>query len=251
MEQVKTDPETGIIMREGIPSIINPFDVFAVEEALRIKDMLEEDVTVTVMTMGPPQAEEALLKCLSMGVDKAVLLSDRAFAGGDTLATGYVLASAIKKLEAYDIVLCGQMATDGDTAQVGPGIAENLHIPQITNVKKLEISRKKVIAHREVEGGTEVLESRMPVLLTAVKDLNEPRFPTYRLITRALEKEINVWCAADLGIDADRVGISGSPTNVVKVFSPEAKTGGEIFSGIPVSEAVDRIIDILEEKSFM
>jgi electron transfer flavoprotein alpha/beta subunit len=246
--KVKTDPKTGTIIREGVPSVVNPFDEFAVEEAVRVKERSEGDVNVTVITMGPPQAEEALKKCLSMGADNAILLSDRAFAGGDTLATGYVLAMAIKKIGAYDMIFCGQQATDGDTAQVGPSIAENLHIPQITYINKLEVQKKKVVAHREIEGGVEVIESRMPVLMTAVKGLNEPRIPKYKAITKALGKDIVVWGAADLDLDMDRVGLNGSPTNVVKVFSPELRQGGIKIQGLSYDDAALKILEILKEE---
>ena len=249
--KVKTDPETGTIVREGVPSVVNPFDEFAVEEAERVKERLEEDVTVTVITMGPPQAEEALRKCLSMGADEAVLLSDREFAGGDTLATGYVLAQAIKKIGKFDMVFCGMQATDGDTAQVGPSIAENLRIPQITYIKKLEVDKKKVIAHREIEGGEEVLQCRMPVLMTAVKSLNEPRIPKFKAINKALATEIVVWNAADLECEMDRLGLAGSPTNVVKVFSPEPRAGGQKFEGLSPEEAVSKIIGAIQEEKII
>ena len=249
--KVKTDPETGTIIREGVPSVVNPFDEFAVEEAIRVKDRLEEDVKITIITMGPPQAEEALRKCLAMGADEAVLLSDREFAGGDTLATGYVLAMGIKKIGNFDMIFCGMQATDGDTAQVGPSIAENLRIPQITYIKKLELEKKKVSAHREVEGGDEVIQCRMPVLMTAVKALNEPRIPKFRAINKALATEITVWNAADLECEADRLGLSGSPTNVVKVFSPEPRAGGQKFEGLSADEAVAKIVDVLQEEKVL
>jgi len=249
--KVKTDPETGTIVREGVPSVVNPFDEFAVEEAVRVKEQMEEDVKITIITMGPPQAEEALVKCLAMGADEAVLLSDREFAGGDTLATGYVLAEGIKKIGNYDLIFCGMQATDGDTAQVGPSIAENLHIPQITYIKKLEVGKKKIIAHREVEGADEVIECRMPVLMTAVKALNEPRIPKFKAINKALATEITVWSAADLGCDTDRLGLAGSPTNVVKVFSPEPREGGKKFEGLSVEEAVSTIISAIQEEKII
>jgi len=249
--KVKTDPETGTIIREGVPSVVNPFDEFAVEEAVRVKERLEEEVKITVITMGPPQAEEALRKCLAMGADEAVLLSDREFAGGDTLATGYVLAQGIKKIGNYDMIFCGMQATDGDTAQVGPSIAENLRIPQITYIKKLEVEKKKVIAHREIEGGEEVIQCRMPVLMTAVKALNEPRIPKFKAINKALATEITVWNAADVECDTDRIGLSGSPTNVVKVFSPEPRAGGQKFEGLSADEAVAKIVDVLQEEKVL
>ncbi|MDY6863460.1 MAG: electron transfer flavoprotein subunit beta/FixA family protein [Thermodesulfobacteriota bacterium] len=246
IEKVKTDPETGTIIREGVPSIVNPFDEYAVEEAIRIKEKI--DAKVTILTMGPPQAEEALRKCLSMGADEAVLLTDRAFAGGDTLATGYTLSMAIKKIGKFDLIFCGQQATDGDTAQVGPSIAENLHIPQITYINKLEIQKKKIVAHREIEGGIEVVECRMPALLTAVKGLNEPRIPKYKGIMQALKKEIIIWKASDLDLEGDRIGLGGSPTNVVKVFSPETRAGGQKFEGLSYDDAAKKILEILKEE---
>ena len=175
--EVKIDPVTHTLVREGVPSILNPFDEFAVEEALRIRE--KHGGEVTAVTMGPPQAREALIKCLAMGADRAILLTDRAFAGADTWATAYTLSLAIKRLE-HDIILCGKQAIDGDTAQVGPELAENLGIPQITFVKKVEVDEKsrKVLVHRETEDGYEVIECRLPVLLTAIKGLNEPRLPS-------------------------------------------------------------------------
>jgi len=249
IEKVKTDPETGTIIREGVPSIVNPFDEYAVEEAIRIKEKLSGKVTV--VTMGPPQADEALRRCLSMGADEAILLSDRAFAGADTLATGYTLSMAIQKIEKFDLIFCGQQAIDGDTAQVGPSIAENLHIPQITYVNKVEIQDKKVRAHREVEGGVEVIECRLPVLLTAVKGLNEPRIPKYKGIMKALKKEIIVWKASDLNLDMDRIGLSGSPTNVVKVFTPEPRAGGKILEGLSGEDAAKTIINVLKQEKII
>jgi electron transfer flavoprotein alpha/beta subunit len=251
VQKIKTDSKTRTIVREGIPSVVNPYDMHAVEEAVRIKERLEEDVTITVITMGPPQAEEALLKCLSMGADRAILLSDREFAGGDTLATGYVLSEAIKRIGKYDLIFCGLQAIDGDTAQIGPGIAENLHIPQITYTHKLEIRKNKVLATREVESGMEVIESRMPVLVTVLKTINEPRIPTYKGITSALAKEITVWGMAELNLEKDRIGLSGSPTTVVTVFSPEPRGGGQKFQGLSVGEAVDKILNVLREENFV
>ncbi|MCD3217948.1 electron transfer flavoprotein subunit beta/FixA family protein, partial [Clostridium botulinum C] len=171
--QVKIDPVTGTLIREGVPSIINPEDKNALEEALRLKD--EKGATVTVISMGPPQAEAALREAMAMGADDAILISDRAFAGADTLATSYALAGALKKLE-YDFILAGRQAIDGDTAQVGPEIAEHLGIPQVTYVEKVDVEGDKLTVRRALENGYEVLEVQTPCLLTAIKELNEPRY---------------------------------------------------------------------------
>ena len=236
MAVMETDPETGTIKREGIPAIVNPFDEYALEEAVRWKENLGGEVIA--ITMGPPQAEEALVKCLSMGADQAVLLSDRAFAGADTLATSYVLAGAINKLGDFDLIICGQQAIDGDTAQVGPMLAENLHIPQITYVSGLEVEKKHVVGMREVEEGQERVRCKMPVLITVVKGINEPRVPTYSDLSEAMDKEIPAWTAQDLGLDEKRLGLNGSPTAVTKVWSPEARSGGQEITGDPAEVAV-------------
>ncbi|MFH0848215.1 MAG: electron transfer flavoprotein subunit beta/FixA family protein [archaeon] len=246
--EVKIDPVTHTLVREGVPSILNPFDEFAVEEALRIRE--KHGGEVTVITMGPPQAKEALVKCLAMGADKAILLTDRAFAGADTWATAYTLSSAIKQLE-YDVVFCGKQAIDGDTAQVGPELAENLGIPQITFVRKIEIDPKtrRVLAHRETEEGYEVVECRLPVLLTAIKGLNEPRLPTLMGIMNANRKEIKTIPASELGTDVERVGLKGSFTEVVNVFAPEPRGKGAIITEPDPSTAARKIVEFLRAKA--
>lgn len=236
--EVKIDPETKTLVRAGVPSILNPFDEFAVEEAVRIKEKFGEG-EVIVITMGPPQAEEALKKCLAMGADRALHLSDRAFAGADTWATAYTLATAIKTLEPYDLVICGKQAIDGDTAQVGPEIAEILAIPQITYAVEVEVyeNKKRVKVRRETDDGFEVIETRLPALLTANKGLNEPRLPSLMAIMAASKKEIKLVTASDLGGDAAQYGLSGSPTQVVEVFTPEQRTGGIKIDGTENPEA--------------
>lgn len=245
LKSVKTDPETGTIIREGVPSIVNPFDEFAVEEAVRLKE--QHRGKVTVITMGPPQAQEALVHCLSVGADEAILISDRAFAGADTLATGYTLAAAIRKLGQCDLILCGQQAIDGDTAQVGPGIAENLHLPQVTYVNKVTLEGKKLRAQREVEEGAEVIETRLPALVTVVKGINEPRIPSFSSIAEALEKEIPTWTAQNLEVDPERLGLQGSPTRVIRVWTPEPRGGGQILTGEP-EETARKLAQILREE---
>jgi len=242
---VKIDPNTNTLIREGVESILNPFDTYAVEEALRIKEKLGGKVYA--ITMGPPQAEAVLREAISMGVDEAVLLSDPAFAGADTLATSYALAQAIKKIEDVDLLICGKQAIDGDTAQVGPGIAVHLDLPQIAFVKKIrEISQEKVIAERMTEEGFEVVESTLPCLLTVVKDINEPRLPSLRGKMLAKKAEIPVWKADDISADKDLIGLKGSPTVVKQIFAPPKKSGGKILEGEPV-EVVNEFIEIAKE----
>ncbi|SQC02635.1 electron transfer flavoprotein beta-subunit [Clostridium tetanomorphum] len=196
--EVRIDPIKGTLIREGVPSIINPDDKNAIEEAVRIKENLK-DVEIVALCMGPPQAEIALREALAMGVDDAILLSDRQFAGSDTWATSLILASAINKIGDYEIIFCGRQAIDGDTAQVGPEVAEHLNIPQITYVNNLEIQGKEVIAHRATEDGYYIIKSKMPILLTTIKDLNKPRYPSILGIYNAFrEKEIKVWNINDI-----------------------------------------------------
>jgi electron transfer flavoprotein beta subunit len=228
-----------------MPSIVNPFDEYAVEEAIRIRE--KHGGRVTIITMGPAQAIDALIKCLSIGADDAILLSDRAFAGSDTLATSYTLAAAIRKIGRFDLILCGQHAIDGDTAQVGPGIAENLHIPQITYVNRVEIEGGKVRAQREVEEGYEVIESKLPVLLTVVKGINEPRIPTFSGISEAMEKDIPTWTAADLEVASQRLGLDGSPTKVIRVWTPKTRPRGRILDGEP-AEMAKKLVGLLREE---
>jgi electron transfer flavoprotein beta subunit len=224
---VKINPETNTLIREGISSIINPFDMYAIEEGLRIKEKFGGKVTV--ISLGPPQAINALKEAVGMGADGAVELSDRAFAGSDTWATAYVLALAIKKLGEFDIILCGKQAIDGDTGQVGPGIASQLGITQLTYVFKIikvDPEAGTIKVERLLEEGREIVEAKLPALLTVVKDINQPRATTISHIRRASSLSIPIWSAADLpGVDPSRLGLTGSPTQVVKIFSPPKREG--------------------------
>ncbi len=234
---VKINRETNTLMREGVASIINPFDMYAIEEALRIRE--RHDGKVTVITMGPPQAEEALRQALALGADEAVLLSDRAFAGADTLATSYTLAKAIRKLGGFDLIICGKQAMDGDTAQVGPEVAENLDIPHVTYVRKIdELGAGQIRVQRMIEEGYEVIESSLPALITVVKEINEPRMPSIKGMLRAKKAALTVWAAADIAARDDRIGLSGSPTRVIRIFTPEQRRKGEIIQGETVQEKV-------------
>jgi len=243
---VRINPETNTLIREGVESICNPFDEYALEEALRIKERLEgEPVTTIAVTMGPPQAEAVLRQALAMGLDEAILLSDRAFAGSDTWATSYALSRMIDKIGDVDIVLCGKQAIDGDTAQVGPGIAVHLGYPQITFVKNIEeITPKKIRAERMMEEGYQVVESRLPVLLTVVKEINEPRLPSIRGKMRAKKAEIPTWTAADLDAQPEYLGLNGSPTVVHKIYAPERKKDGQIIEGEPAEVAVELVSEL-------
>lgn len=248
--EVKIDKKTGTLIREGVPSIINPDDKNALEEALRLKDKYK-DTKVTVLTMGPPQAKVALNEAFAMGADEGILLSDRAFAGSDTWATSTTLAGAIKKMGDFDIILCGRQAIDGDTAQVGPQIADHLNLPQITYVENLEIDGNSVIAHRAVEDGHYIIKSEMPVLLTTIGELNEPRYPSIKGIYEAFrEKEIQVWSLDDIIVDTDQIGLKGSPTQVNKSFTPATKTAGEMLEG-NTSDKVKNLIVRLKERQII
>jgi electron transfer flavoprotein alpha/beta subunit len=227
--EVKIDRETNTLIREGVPSIVNPFDENALEAALQIKE--KTGGKITVITMGPPQAEEALRKALAMGADEAILLSDRAFAGADTWATSYTLASAVKKIGSFDLVLCGKQAIDGDTAQVGPGIAENLNIPLLAYVRKIEIEGSKIKVEQVMEEGYEVLEAQLPVMVTVLKEINQPRHPSLKGVLKAKKAEIPVWKAEAVNADPNNIGLKGSPTQVVKIFTPPARDKGEFLTG--------------------
>lgn len=222
-KNVRIDPDTHTLVRQGVESIINPFDLFAVEAALKIKD--QNGATVTVITMGPPQASEALRDTLGLGADDAVLLSDRAFAGSDTWATSTTLSAAIRKIGDVDIILCGKQAVDGDTAQVGPEMAALLDIPYATFVKKIEMPQSSSLrVVRQTDEGTEVWKLHLPALLTVIKEIGEPRVPSLRHKMRAKKAEIPIWGAADLYLDPDHTGLCGSFTQVVRVFSPPRRS---------------------------
>lgn len=247
--EVKINKETGTLIRDGVPSILNPDDANALEEALRLKDT-NKDVHVTVVSMGPPQAEEMLRECLAMGADEAVLLSDRAFGGSDTWSTSNAIASGIKTLGEYDIIFAGRQAIDGDTAQVGPQIAEKLDIPQVTYVQSFEMQGKDVIVKRQLEDGHEMIKVQTPVLLTAVKELNEPRYMALDKIFDSFKKEIKVLGINDLDITAEQVGLKASPTRVFRSFTPDMKTAGIMIEKAPKEAAIE-LIGHLKSKHFI
>jgi len=243
--EVKIDPATNTLIREGVESIINPFDTYALEEGLRMKE--RRGGKVTAITMGPPQAEKALREAIAVGIDEGVLLSDRAFAGADTLATSYALFRAIEKIGTYDLVICGKQTMDGDTGQVGPELAERLGIPFVTYIKKIEeVEDGHIRVERMIEDGYEVIEMPLPGLITVVKEINEPRLPSLRGMMKAKSAGITVWTASDLGVDINKVGLAGSPTQVVRIFAPERNRESEILQG-DVSSQVDQLVKKLRE----
>ena len=234
--QVKIDPVTNTLVREGIPFIMNPFDTHALEESLRLKDRF--GVRVAAISMGPPNTEMTLRKALSLGVDEAVLLSDRAFGGADTLATSMVLSEAIRKLALKDelaVVICGKQTIDGDTAQVGPGIAIRMNLVPLTlvdNIQELDLKNKKIIVSRKLEGRHEIVESRLPALLTLVREINKPRYPTVPLRIEAQDLPVAAWDNKVMNLDVNLIGLKGSPTTVRRIFSPEREQGEIIGDGI-------------------
>jgi electron transfer flavoprotein alpha/beta subunit len=237
--EVRINPETGTLIREGVPSIINPFDMHAIEAGIQIKE--KAGGKVTVMTMGPPQAESALRDAIAMGADDGILLSDRAFAGSDTWATSFTLSKAIEKLGA-DIIICGKQAIDGDTAQVGPETAEFLNIPHISYVRKIEdVTQSSIKVQRLMDEGYDTVESSFPVLLTAVKELNEPRLPSLKGKMAAKKAVIQKWGASDILADQNDLGLKGSPTQVKNIFTPEARSGRKMLEG-DTEEQVDALI---------
>lgn len=239
-KDVRLDPKTNTLAREGVESIMNPYDQHALEEAVRLKESYGGEVTV--ITMGPPQAKEILRQAISCGADRAVLVSDRAFAGADTWATSYTLAKAIDSLGTFDLFLCGKQAIDGDTAQVGPGLAMRLDIPFLTCIQKIRSADSNgLVAERMMDDGYDVVEVDFPMLLTVVKDINEPRVPSLKGKMKAKKTDITTLSAEDIGADPSSIGLPGSPTQVVKVFPPEPRGGRTVFTGT-LDEQIDQLV---------
>lgn len=243
-KDVRLDPETNTLAREGVESIMNPYDQHALEEAVRLKEQLGGEVTV--ITMGPPQAEEILRLAISCGADNGVLVSDRSFAGADTWATAYTLAKAIEKVGDFDLFLCGKQAIDGDTAQVGPGLAMRMDIPYLTCIQKVrEADENKLIAERMMDDGYDIVEVEYPALLTVVKDINEPRVPSLKGKMKAKKAEIVMLSAEDIGAEPNCIGLPGSPTQVVKVFPPQPRGERAVFNG-SLDEQLDQLVEKLK-----
>jgi len=252
-DQVSMDPETGTMIRRGLSAIINPMDMYALEAALQIKDLYGG--TISTLSMGPLLAEKALRETLSLGCDQAFLLTDRKFAGSDTWATAYALSQAIHKLGPIDLIICGERATDGDTGQVGPGIASFLDLPLATYVDRiLGFEEGGIRIRRMVENGSEILWSSLPSVLTVVKDIAHPRFPTLAQKLKAKQASITTWNAEDINVNEDSSGLKGSPTRVVKISKSKLSRQGEViraFSPEDVDQAANRIIDYLTEHHFL
>lgn len=241
--EVRINPETNTLIRDGVPSIINPYDLHAIEAALQIRE--EISAKVTALTMGPPQAEDALREAMAMGTDEAVLLTDRSFAGSDTWATAYTLSRAVESL-GFDIIICGKQAIDGDTAQVGPEMAEFLNIPHVAYVKKIEtLEDGRIVVERLMDEGYDVVESTLPVLLTVVREINEPRLPSLKGKMKAKKAEIKQLTGNDIQADGSLLGLNGSPTQVRNIFAPEIKKDRKILGGSS-EEQVDQLVRELQ-----
>jgi len=249
---IKMNPKTNTMDRASAPAILNPYDAHAVEEAVRLKQRYGG--TVSVVTMGPPPAVKAIKKCIEIGADEGYLITDRAFAGADTLATSYSLTKALEKIGKIlpiDLIICGKMTIDGDTGQVGPGIARRLDIPPLTSVKKVvEVNKEKgyAIVHRKLEDGYEVIQSTLPCLFSVEKEINEVPYSPLPNIIRAARYKPHIWSVDDLeGVDRTLLGLKGSPTIVAKVWPPEKPKGGEMLTGTPQEQA-SRILSLLLER---
>jgi electron transfer flavoprotein beta subunit len=244
--EVRINPETNTLIRDGVPTIINPYDMHALEAGIQIRE--RTGGKVTVITMGPPQAETALREAVAMGADEAVLLTDRAFAGSDTWATAYTLTKAISQIGA-DVILCGKQAIDGDTAQVGPEIAEFMDIPHISYIRKVvDVSSDKLVVQRLMDDGFDVVESSLPVLLTVVKELNVPRLPSLKGKMAAKKAEIRKMTAADIKAAENDLGLKGSPTQVKNIFAPEAKKDRKMLEGTPEEKIATLVKELVELK---
>jgi electron transfer flavoprotein beta subunit len=246
--EIKIDPKTGTLIREGVESIINPDDRHAIELAVSLKE--EQGGKATVISMGPPQAIDAISEAMGMGADEGILLTDKNFGGADTWATAFTLGMAIKKVRRYDLIICGRQAIDGDTAQIGPQVAEFLSLPQLTYVRGIEeIDEKHIVVQRALEDGYEKVASPLPALITVLGEVNRPRFPRVDLLIDACREKANIkiWDAADIGVTIQEVGLSGSLTRVIKTFSPKVKREGEILKGSK-DEVVNRLLDKMHSK---
>jgi electron transfer flavoprotein alpha/beta subunit len=247
--KVEINQQTNTLVTEGTKRIINPFDMYALEEGIRIKE--KYGGKVTAISMGPPQAEEALREAISIGTDETILLSDPAFDGSDTWATSYILEKAIGKLGGGDIIICGRQTMDSDTGQVAPQLAEQLGLPFVSYVSKIEeIKEGYMRVQRMVEEGHQVVEMPLPGVISVVKEINVPRMPSLRGLMQAKKAKIPVWNARELGIERDKVGLSGSPTRVVKLFSPQRASSGELLQGSPESQ-VQQLVERLRERKII
>lgn len=246
---LKMDPVRGTLIKDGVPSILNPDDANALEAALAIKDK-DPETTVTVLTMGAPAAKYMIRECLAMGADEAYFLSDSVFGGADTYATSVTLEYGIRKIGRFDLILAGRQSIVGDTAQVGPQLAQRLGLPLVTYAQDIQVKNGKVVVQRQLEDGYEVIEAPLPCLITAVKELNTPRYMSAGGIVDAYEKEIHVLDHNDINLPADMCGLKASPTRVVKSFAPDLKGQGEMLKGTP-REMTKTLISKLTEKNLL
>ncbi|MFW9997189.1 MAG: electron transfer flavoprotein subunit beta/FixA family protein [Candidatus Odinarchaeota archaeon] len=256
ISEVRINPETGTLIREGVQSILNPFCEYGLDEAINIRRSLlaeGERVEIVAITMGPPQAREALLRCIELGADRATLLSDRKFAGADTWATALTISEAIKQEGDFDLIIAGKQAIDGDTAQVGPEIAEFLGMPQICYgvSTEVDLKRRRIKVRKEGEKGLETAECHLPAVITMTKGAPSRRLPSFAELVDARSKPINMLTADDLGGNPDRFGLIGSLTQVAKIFPPRTKSGGQIIDGSDPDTAVDRLLNFLITRKFL
>lgn len=253
--EIRINPETNTLIRDGVESIVNPFDSYALELAARIKDH-NNDAKIVILSMGPPQAKVAIEKCLSQGGDVGYLVSDRAFGGSDTLATSYIISVALKYIEniegKFDLIFCGKQAIDGDTGQVGPEVAEHLDYPQITYAVEAEYRDKRFIVKRETEDGFEKVESVMPCVVTVTKPFFEPRYPTIKSKLDSFKAEINVLSLASISnINPERIGLKGSPTKVKRTFTPSVKKGGIMINENSAKASAIKLYDLLSSENLV
>lgn len=257
-DNVQIDPETGTLKREGMAAAINPFDEYAIEEAVRIKERVGGDATVSVITMGPPQAEQALRDAISRGADQGFHICGREFAGADTWATSYALFKGIEKIskefKPVDLVVCGKQTNDGDTGHIGPGLGAWLDFPNVAYVSKVEDVKSngigkggKIVVHRMMEDGRDVLEMDLPAVIAVVKEINEPRVPSLKGKMNAKKAEIPKWDGAAIGANVACLGLKGSPTIVAKSFRPPMKTGGQVIQGATPQEKAKNLVAKLKE----
>jgi electron transfer flavoprotein beta subunit len=245
--EVKINPQTNTLIRQGIKNIINPFDTYALEEGVRLRE--KHGGKVTAISMGPPQAVDILREAISLGADEGVLLSDSAFAGSDTWATAYTLAGAVKKLGPADLIICGRQSTDGDTAQVGPEMAEMLDVPFVAYVSRIEeITGGQMRVKRLIDDGYEVLQSPLPAVITVTKEINVPRLPSLRGLARSKSAKIPVWTVQDLELDPQKVGLNGSFTRVIKIFNPPREKKAQMLGGEPEVQATCLIGKLRESR---
>lgn len=249
VSEVSWDPETGSLIRKGIPSIINPNDKNAIEAALQIKE--KHGGKVTLISMGPNQVEDALRKGLSMGADDAIQLTSKDFAGSDTWATSYTLGLAIKKIDEFDLIICGKEALDGMTAQVGPQLAESLNIPQLTYAVNIDIDGSKIIVVQKLENYHRKIETKLPALVTVERDINQPRVPPMDAILEAYSKEILKWSVDDLNGDKENFGLKASPTKLRKVYSPKRLKNEIQIIGGDLKDIANKFVNVLKENQFL